>query len=116
MISRCALLIIISVIVLFLVIFANINATESMCVQKDYGPVTMVPMSNYVDANMALVHSTSLGPAPLGNPHYWVQSHSPITQGQWGLYQQRPLQLSETQRPAGCTLTSNNIANSFPTY
>jgi len=70
--------------------------SEQLCIMKPYGPVTDVPASNFIDANMALVHSTSIGQAPLGDPRYWLPSHSPITQGQWGLYSD-PMPLTATQ-------------------
>ena len=70
---------------------------EQLCIKQKYGYVTDVPASTYIDANMALVHSTSLGQAPLGDPRYWLKNRSPITQGQYGLYQDHTLPLSETQ-------------------
>jgi len=79
-----------------LVVFVLKVKSENLCIMTPYGPVTDVPASNYIDANMAMVHSTSIGQAPLGDPRFWLPSHSPITQGQWGLYSQA-LPLSETQ-------------------
>jgi hypothetical protein len=80
--------ILILVIVLLLIFGCfYINSTENLCVNKSYGIVTDVPASAYINANMALVNTTSIGQAPLGDPGYWVPSSSPITQGQYGLYQ-----------------------------
>jgi hypothetical protein len=93
--------------VLVLVVLMSMIKKESLCVKKDYGYITSVPVSNYVDANMALVHSTSIGQAPLGDPRYWIPNRSPITESQWGLYQ-RPLLLSETQPFDRSTLNAAN--------
>jgi hypothetical protein len=86
--------------VFFIVLYfvCGMNKTENLCVRKSYGIVTDVPMSNYTDANMALVHSTSLGQAPLGDPQYWLPSSSPITQGQYGLYQPQPFNEEEYKK------------------
>ena len=76
----------------------NINKkSEGICIKKNYGYVTDVPASTYVDANMALVHSTSLGQAPLGDPRYWLPNRSPITQGMYGLYREHALPISDAQ-------------------
>jgi hypothetical protein len=83
--------------VLLLLVLYSLMQREQLCVKRDFGYITSIPVSNYVDANMALVHSTSLGQAPLGDPRYWLPDRSPITQSQWGLYQDKPLPLSETQ-------------------
>ena len=88
----------IGILIIMIIVFYFINSKkETLCVQRNYGFVTDVPVSNYVDANMALVHSTSIGSAPLGNPKYWLPDRSPITQGQYGLYQDGVIPLSETQ-------------------
>lgn len=73
------------VIVLYLIL--TTKSPEQLCVTKKYGIVTDIPASNYVNANMALVNSTSLGQAPFGDPRYWIPNRSPITQGMYGLYQ-----------------------------
>jgi hypothetical protein len=102
------------IIILLLYIIYSLNSRESLCVEKPYGIVTDVPASTYIDANMALVHSTSLGQAPLGDPHYWLPNKSPITQGQYGLYQEHTLPLSETQPFDRSTL--NKAAMTLPVY
>ena len=84
-------------LVILLLVYLQINSNEQLCVNREYGVVTDVPASTYVDANMALVHSTSLGQAPLGDPRFWLPNKSPITQGQYGLYQPKLLSLEETQ-------------------
>ncbi len=88
---------IIIIIALVYLIYRVQTGKEQLCIKQKYGYVTDVPVSTYVDANMALVHSTSLGQAPLGDPHYWLKNRSPITQGQYGLYRDHTLPLSETQ-------------------
>ena len=85
------------VCVLIVIIYNKINCKEGLCIKRDYGYVTDVPASTYVDNNMALVHSTSLGQAPLGDPRYCLPNRDPITQGQYGLYQNEILPIDETQ-------------------
>ena len=85
------------ILILAYLIYLSTRDTEGLCIKKDYGYVTDVPASIYADANSALVHSSSLGQAPLGDPRHWLFNRSPITQGQYGLYQQNTLPLSETQ-------------------
>lgn len=82
--------------ILILIYLVMTMKKESLCIKKDYGCVTDVPASEYVNANMALVRSTSLGQAPLGDPRFWLPNRSPITQGQYGLYQPHTIPLSET--------------------
>ena len=102
------------IIVLLIYIIYRLNTRESLCVKAPYGVITDVPASTYVDANMALVHSTSLGQAPLGDPRYWLPNRSPITQGQYGLYQEKTLPLSETQPFDRSTLLK--AATALPVY
>ena len=85
------------VIFMLVILIRRSNKSEQLCIQKSYGYVTDVPASRYVDANMALVHSDTIGQAPLGDPRYWLPNGSPITQGQYGLYQPETLPLSATQ-------------------
>lgn len=73
------------------------NHSENLCVNESYGVVTDVPASNYPDAALAYDSKSSLGQAPLGDPKYWIGNNSPITQGQWGLYQPNFIPLSKTQ-------------------
>jgi len=91
------LLIMQGVTLLLLLVLVFRQSNENLCVQRKYGIVTDVPASNYVDANIALIKDSSLGQAPLGDPRFWLPNRNPITQGQWGLYQEQPLLLSETQ-------------------
>ena len=109
-------IIIIQVITIALLIYIiyNLNRRESLCVNAPYGIITDVPASTYIDANMALVHSTSLGQAPLGNPRFWLPNRSPITQGQYGLYQEKTLPLSETQPFDRSSLIKSTMA--LPVY
>ena len=99
---NCNLLIIVAIVVLA-IIFVSSSSSENLCVQRDYGLITDVPASDYRDANIALVENSTLGQAPLGNPQHWIPDRSPITQGQWGLYQ-------------GDGLESAMASNSFPRY
>ncbi len=85
------------IVTLVYLIYRVQTNNENLCIKQKYGYVTDVPVSTYIDANMALVHSTSLGQAPLGDPRYWLKNRSPITQGQYGLYQKQTLPLRETQ-------------------
>ena len=80
-------IIILQLLTLALLMYLIFRKDEGLCVKRDYGYVTDVPASVYADANSALVHSSSLGQAPLGDPRFWIPSRSPITQGQYGLYQ-----------------------------
>ena len=70
---------------------------EQLCFRREYGTVTDIPASSYADANSALVRSSSLGQAPLGDPRYWLPNRNPITQGQYGLYQNPTLPIGDTQ-------------------
>lgn len=90
------------------------NTREQLCIRKTFGVVTDVPASVYTNANMALVHSTSIGQAPLGDPNYWLPSGSPITQGQWALYQDKPLTLEEAQNLDRSSL--DKAAQALPVY
>jgi len=90
-----SLIILIIIAVLVYVLYQQ--NSEGICIKKDYGYVTDVPASVFTDANMALVHSTSLGQAPLGDPRYWLPNRSPITQGMYGLYREKTLPVSEAQ-------------------
>lgn len=87
---------IIQIVVILILGYLIMNKSEGMCVQKSYGVVTDVPASIYADANTALTKTTSLGQAPLGDPQYWIPNRSPITQGQYGLYQ-TTLPIKQTQ-------------------
>ena len=87
-----------AIIAILVYMLCNINrGSEDLCIKQKYGYVTDVPASVYTDANMALVHSTGLGQAPLGDPRYWLPNRSPITQGMYGLYQDNTLPVSEAQ-------------------
>lgn len=88
---------IVVIALLAFMIYKLAQGNENLCIKRDYGYVTDVPASVYADTNMALVHSTSLGQAPLGDPRYWLPNRSPITQGMYGLYQKETIPLSETQ-------------------
>lgn len=85
---------IIIILIIFVIFF--LNTSEKLCVQRDFGSITDLPASIYSNANFALVKDSSLGQAPLGNPQYWIPSHSPITQGQYGLYS-KALSIEDTQ-------------------
>lgn len=102
-----------ALILLIIYLIFTASQPESLCVNRPYGMVTDVPASVYADANSALVHSSSLGQAPLGDPRYWLQNRSPITQGQYGLYS-RTLDLSETQPFDRTTLIAD--AETLPVY
>lgn len=63
------------------------NHDENMCVETKFSGVTDLPYSSFVNANMALVHSTSIGAAPLGEPKFWNHNgtnSSPVFQGMYG--------------------------------
>ncbi len=106
--------IIIFIIVILILLLLYQFSTEQLCVNRPFGSITDVPASRYVDANMALAHSTSLGQRPLGDPRFWLPNRSPITQGQWGLYQPELVPLDETQNFDRQTLTP--IFQRLPVY
>lgn len=88
-------IVIVAVVAILLFLIYNCQSNEGLCIKRDYGYVTDVPASVYTDANMALVHSTGLGQAPLGDPRFWLPNRSPITQGMYGLYQSQPFDRSK---------------------
>jgi len=103
------------IIIIVLIVMLVVIGRENLCVNRNYGVVTDIPASNFIDANMALVHDTTIGQAPLGDPRFWIPSHSPITQGQYGLYTpQGALPLSETQPFDRSSL--NAAAMTLPVY
>ncbi len=106
--------VIVLVIIVLVTVIYMFNPNENLCIKRNYGYITDIPVSNYVDANMALGYSTSLGQAPLGDPRYWLPNRSPITQGQYGLYQDPTLPLSETQPFDRRTLMA--AASALPVY
>ena len=106
--------IIIFIIVILVLLLLYQYSTEQLCVNRPYGSVTDIPASRYVDANMALAHSTSLGQKPLGDPRFWLPNRSPITQGQYGLYQPELIPLDETQPFDRASLMP--IAQALPVY
>ena len=108
------LILILQIITLLILLYMITRTNENMCVQRDYGMITDVPASVYADANSALVHSSSIGQAPLGDPRFWQPNRSPITQGQYGLYQPTTLPLDETQPFDRSDLI--DIAAQVPTY
>ena len=74
--------VIILLIVIIIVLWYK-NTQENLCLSTKFGEVTDVPLSTFVNANMALVHSTSLGQAPLGDSRFWTGDESPVTQGMY---------------------------------
>ncbi len=79
---KLIVILIIGAIIIGALVFYKYN--EKLCMATKFGPVTDIPWSSFVNANMALVHSDTLGAAPLGEPKYWRGSGSPVTQGMYG--------------------------------
>ncbi len=83
------------IILLLLYIIKQLSEKkEGLCVNAPYGVIDSEPYSTYVNANMALTNTTSLGQAPNGAPIGFIPGGSPITQGQYGIYQ-TPLTLDQ---------------------
>ena len=95
-------------------VILKMSLSENLCMAKQYGMVTNVPVSSLANANMGLINDSSLGQAPLGDPQYWRGPVSPLTQGQYGLYLQAP-DLSETQ-PFNPQKVWGPIAKEMPVY
>ena len=79
--------IILQVVIILILLYMISKNSEQLCIKQPHGYVTDVPASSIASANSALVHSSSLGQAPLGDPRFWLPSTTPAIQGQYGLYQ-----------------------------
>jgi hypothetical protein len=83
------------ILILIYIVVKLRSGKENLCVSAPYGYIDSDPYSTYVNANMALTNSTSIGQAPLGAPIGFLPGGSPITQGQYGIYQGQPLTLDQ---------------------
>jgi len=99
---------------LLYIIYKTSGYSEGLCINSRVGVVTDSPYSDYVNNNIALVSDSSLGAAPNGVASGFIGSTSPITNGQWALYQDYPLTSSELDNFDRSTL--NAAAMAMPVY
>lgn len=91
--------VIIILILIGILLVLAYKSYEKMCVETKFGPVSNIPYSLFTNSNMALVHSDTIGQAPLGDPRFWVGTGSPVTQGQYSYNEDGSQNLPENYYP-----------------
>ena len=105
------------IILILYVVYKVSGLSEGLCVDMNDRQmvVSSEPYSDYVNNNMALTNTTTIGAAPLGNPKYWIPGTSPITNGQWALYES-PLTLDQVDHYDPRNAAAMAAAKSVPIY